>query len=58
MTEKLKREDLRIGSLLEDMNGERHTVIGFYKIFVITTYGKGENWLLPFNLATERLIKY
>lgn len=57
-TKTLERKDLRIGSVLEDLNGSRHTVIRFDGIFIITTYGNGENWLVPSHLATEKLIKY
>lgn len=54
----LKQENLRIGSILEDVNGERHTVIRFEGIFTVTTYGNGENWLVDSHLKDEKLIKY
>lgn len=61
-TVKLKKEvtrkNLRVGSVLEDMNGERHTVIRFDENFIVTTYGKGENWLVDSHLRHETLIKY
>ena len=61
-TVKLKKEvtrkNLRVGSVLEDMNGERHTVIRFDGIFTVTTYGNGENWLVDSHLKDEKLIKY
>lgn len=58
-TEKqLTPKDIRIGSVLEDMNGNQHTVIRFQDIFIITTYGKGENWLVPSHLKWEKLVKY
>lgn len=61
-TVKLKKEvtrkNLRVGSVLEDVNGERHTVIRFEGIFTVTTYGNGENWLVDSNLKDEKLIKY
>lgn len=61
-TVKLKKEvtrkNLRVGSVLEDMNGERHTVIRFEGIFTVTTYGNGENWLVDSHLRHETLIKY
>ena len=45
-TVKLKKEvtrkNLRVGSVLEDLNGERHTVIRLDDYFIVTTYGKGE----------------
>lgn len=56
--ETLKFSDLRIGSILVDLNGSEHTVIKFYKGFVITTYGRGENWLVESHLKWERLVKY
>lgn len=60
-TVKLKKEvtrkNLRVGSVLEDMNGERHTVIRLGD-FIVTTYGNGENWLVDSHLKYESLIKY
>ena len=55
---KMTQKDLRIGSILEDQNGERHIVIRFEGIFTVTTYGKGENWLVDSHLEHEKLIKY
>lgn len=57
-TNTLKPEDLRIGSILEDLNGARHTVIRFEDIFTVSTYGNGENWLVPSHLKYEKLVKY
>ena len=61
-TVKLKKEvtrkNLRVGSVLEDLNGERHTVIRLDDYFIVTTYGKGENWLVDSHLKYESLIKY
>lgn len=54
----LKFKDLRVGSVLKDINGEEHTVIRFEKGFVITTYGNGENWLVESHLKWETLAKY
>jgi hypothetical protein len=54
----MTQKDLRIGSVLEDMNGEKHTVIRFDGIFTVTTYGNGENWLVDSHLKYEKLIKY
>ena len=54
----MKQKDLRIGSILMDLNGNKHTVIRFDGIFTITTYGKGENWLVDSHLKHEKLIKY
>ena len=54
----LKKEDLRIGSVLRDLNGFEHTVIRFEGIFIISTYGNGENWLVPSHLQYEELVKY
>lgn len=54
----MKKEELRIGSILEDLNGARHTVIRFEGIFIVTTYGNGENWLVPSHLKHEKLVKY
>lgn len=54
----MTQKDLRIGSILEDLNGERHIVIRFDGSFTITTYGNGENWLVDSHLAWEKLIKY
>lgn len=54
----MKREDLRIGSVLEDLNGARHTVIRFDGIFTITTYGNGENWLVDSHLKYDKLVLY
>lgn len=56
--DKITQKDLRIGSILEDQNGERHTVIRFEGIFTVTTYGNGENWLVDSHLEHETLIKY
>lgn len=50
--------DLRIGSVLRDLNGAEHKVIRFDGIFIITTYGRGENWLVPSHLEHETLVKY
>lgn len=61
MTQKDKamtQKDLRIGSVLEDMNGCRHTVIRFDGIFTVTTYGRGENWMVDEHLKWQKLIKY
>ena len=61
-TVKLKKEvtrkNLRVGSVLEDLNGERHTVIRLDDYFIVTTYGKGEIWLVDSHLKYESLIKY
>ena len=54
----LRPTDLRIGSVLMDLNGEYHTVIRFEGVFIVTSYGAGENWLVPSHLASERLVKY
>ena len=54
----MTQKDLRIGSILEDLNGQRHTVIRFDSIFTVTTYGKGENWLVDSHLKHEKLIKF
>lgn len=54
----LSRDDLRIGSILMDLNDSEHTVIRFEGIFIVTTYGRGENWLVPSHLKWERLVKY
>lgn len=50
--------NLRIGSVLRDLNGAEHTVIRFDGIFIVTTYGRGENWLVPSHLEYETLVKY
>lgn len=49
---------LRVGSVLKDINGNKHTVIRIEGMWIITTYGRGENWLLPSHLKWERVIKY
>ena len=54
----MTKNDLRIGSVLRDLNGKEHTVIRFDGIFTITTYGKGENWLVDSHLKSETLVKY
>lgn len=54
----MTQRDLRVGSVLQDLNGEQHTVIRFDGIFTVTTYGKGENWLVDSNLKYESLVKY
>ena len=54
----MTQKDLRIGSVLEDLNGEKHTVIRFDGIFTVTTYGNGENWLVDSHLEHEKLVKY
>lgn len=54
----LTRNDLRVGSVLKDLNGAEHTVKRFEGIFIITTYGKGENWLVPSHLQYEELVRY
>ena len=54
----MTHKDLRIGSILEDLNGCQHTVIRFDGIFTITTYGRGENWLVDSHLKWEKLVKY
>lgn len=55
---KLTKDDLRIGSVLRDLNGAEHTVIRFEDIFIVTTYGRGENWLVPSHLQYEELARY
>lgn len=50
--------NLREGSILEDLNGNKLTVIRFQDIFIVTTYGNGENWLVPSHLKYKKLIKY
>lgn len=54
----MTKNDLRIGSVLEDMNGKQHKVIRFDGIFIVTTYGRGENWLVESHLKNEKLIEY
>lgn len=54
----MTQKDLRIGSILEDLNGCQHTVIRFDGIFTVTTYGRGENWLVDSHLEWEKLVKY
>lgn len=54
----MTRNDLRIGTVLKDLNGNLHTVIRFDGIFIITTYGKGENWMVPSHLKYEQIVKY
>ena len=54
----LTRNDLRVGSILKDLNGAEHTVIKFEGIFIVTTYGNGENWLVPSHLQYETLVQY
>jgi len=54
----MAQKDLRIGSILKDLNGEEHTVIRFEGIFTVTSYGKGENWLVDSQLKHETLVKY
>lgn len=62
MNNNLKQENLRVGSILEDANGKRRTVIRFEGLFTVTTsmYGCGENWILDSSLENEKwkLIKY
>lgn len=53
----MKITDLKVGSILKDLNGAEHKVIRFEKGFVITTYGNGENWLLPSHLEYEELVR-
>lgn len=54
----MTRNDLRIGTVLKDLDGNFHTVIRFDGIFIITTYGKGENWMVPSHLKYEQIVKY
>lgn len=54
----MTREALRIGSVLKDLNGNEHTVIRFENSFIVTSYGKGENWLVDTHLKYETLVKY
>lgn len=54
----LTRNNLRVGSVLKDLNGAEHMVKRFEGIFIITTYGRGENWLVPSHLKYEELVKY
>lgn len=55
---KMTQKDLRIGSVLRDLNGAEHTVIRFDGIFTVTTFGNGENWLVDSHLKHETLVKY
>lgn len=50
--------DLRVGSILRDLNGYEHTVIRFEGLFIVTTYGAGENWLVESQLEYETLVQY
>lgn len=57
----ITQKDLRVGSVLEDVNGYRHTVKRFNGIFTITKYnedGCGELWLVDSHLQYEKLIQY
>ena len=54
----MTQKDLRIGSILEDLNGNQHKVIRFEGIFTVSTYGRGENWLVDSHLKSEKLVKY
>ena len=54
----LTRNDLRVVSVLKDLNGAEHRVKRFEGIFIITTYGNGENWLVPSHLCYEELVKF
>ena len=56
--EMLNKNDLRVGSVLRDLNGSEHTVIRIEDVFIITTYGNGENWLVESHLEYETLVKY
>lgn len=54
----LNKNGLRVGSVLRDLNGSEHTVIRIEDVFIITTYGNGENWLAESHLEYETLVKY
>ena len=54
----LTHKELRVGSVLRDLNGYEHTVIRFDGIFTVTTYGRGENWLVDEHLKYETLVKF
>lgn len=54
----ITRKDLRIGSIIEDLNGKHLTVIRFEGIFTVATYGRGEDWLVDSHLAGYKLVKY
>ena len=54
----ITQKELRVGSVLKDLNGYEHTVIRFDGIFTVTTYGRGENWLVDEHLKHETLVKF
>lgn len=54
----LTKNDLRIGSVLKDLNGAELTVIRFEGIFIIATYGRGEAWMVDSHLKYKKLVKY
>ena len=54
-------QNLRVGSVLNDGNGGKLTVVGFSGIFTIAKYdlnSKGEIWLVPSHLDLYTLEKY
>ncbi len=54
----MTRDDLRLGSVLKDLNGCEHVVIRFEGPFIVTSYGSGENWLVESHLKYETLVQY
>ena len=57
----MTQKDLRIGSILEDSNGNHHTVVRFDGCFTITKYDvnrKGEIWHVDEHLKHHKLVKY
>ena len=54
----MTKNDLRLGSILKDINGVELTVIRFEEIFTIATYGNGEVWLVDSHLKHYTLVEY
>lgn len=54
----MTKNDLRIGSIIKDLNEKDLTVIRFESIFTIATYGKGEVWLVDSHLKHYEIVKY
>lgn len=53
------KRDVRVGSILRDLNGELHTVLRFEGgVFIVTTYGRGETYLVETHLRSEELVRY
>jgi hypothetical protein len=54
----MTKDNLRVGSILRDLNGNLLTVIKLQGDWTIATYGRGEVWLVDSHLEHYELVEY